>query len=129
MVRCIAISEVRCFVPSMRLPSMSQTIRSSAVIMPLQTAVGVHSTRSSSRRTLILPSFDAIQPFWNTNEPTLTMSCRNSASDFDIRDMIVAIGERPRAAPLQCDRLRSVVQGEIDTVADGRMAVQPEDDE
>ena len=71
--------------PSILLPSISQTIRSSAVIIPLQTAVGVHRRQSSSRRILMFPSFAAIQPLSKTSLPMSTISFRNSAIDLDIR--------------------------------------------
>ena len=81
----MAISDVRSRFPSILLPSISQTIRSSAVIIPLQTAVGVHRRQSSSRRILMFPSFAAIQPLSKTSLPMSTISFRNSAIDLDIR--------------------------------------------
>src|SRR5580693_1124799 len=84
MVRCMAISDVRSREPSILLPSISQMMRSSTVIIPLLMLVHVHRILFASSRMLMLPSFAATQPFWYTSFPMSTISCRSSFSDFTI---------------------------------------------
>ncbi len=47
---------------------------------PLQTLVGVISSRPASSLTLMLPSFDAVYPRAYSRRPTSTMSVRSCSS-------------------------------------------------
>ena len=58
--RCICISDDGLRSPASFLPSRSVMHIICAFMKPLQTLVGVISSRWSSSRTLMLPSFDAV---------------------------------------------------------------------
>src|SRR6185436_8015628 len=82
---CIFSSDDALRSPLILRPARSVTTIMSGVMKPFETLVGVVRMRSASRRTLMLPSFEATKPRAHRRRPSSTMSSRSCASDLAMR--------------------------------------------